>query len=101
MFVVIHGGIHGFNFIGPFETRISGEQWLLQQFDCSGDILELRKPADYTGKPGSHVVVFGDPIDGFTVLGTFLDNEVAVKWRNEKSLIHSWVLPLKEFEACL
>ena len=94
MFVVVQGSFQrGFVFIGTFETRVRALQL---QRKYSGQVIEvMTRPSC---RPGTTILVFGGPIEGFKVIGTFSNAAAAEAYRKE-SRSTAWLATLKE-EAC-
>lgn len=88
MFVVVQGGIRGFTFTGPFETKILAEQWLIHQASMLGEIIKL---VSVDVDPGKFVLVTGNPFDGFEVTGTFFDYDTVFNW---SALNDPWIITL-------
>lgn len=81
MFVVIQGSCSkGFVFTGPFETRFPAIQWITNQYDHS-EVLEI---AESGVEPGQFIVTTGNMVDGFVVIGTFLDTATVLDWQNNQ-----------------
>jgi hypothetical protein len=51
-------------------------------------------------EPGTHIVVEGNPVDGFVFHGipAFPDAETAVCWAEENCTAEWWVAPLQDVE---
>lgn len=87
--IVIGGGLtSGFTLTGPFEDMnaaidfaqrvLDGEPWEVATFD---------DPDCYTGEPGEIVLMAGNPVDGFEIIGTFDTCLSAANWAGYTNLL--------------
>jgi hypothetical protein len=75
-------------------ATISGGEWIC---DLTG---EEHVPMHPVREPGTHIVVEGNPVDGFVFHGipAFHDHDAALTWAQENCSAEWWVAPLQDVD---
>ena len=97
-FVIVRGGFpSGWGIRGPIRTERLAREWLIPLHN-DGNVMELVVPHDYEGAPGKYALIVGNPIEGFSIIGTFPDRLTALHWRDVQiDLDDYWVVKLDEY----
>jgi len=79
--IVITGDLTlGFTFVGPFDDYPDALDYANNVYGRDWKITTIRHPAGYVGEPGDNVLVVGNPLDGFKIVGTFDTPQAAANW---------------------